>query len=220
MWFGDGVGYARWEHAWLSEGFASYFGPWLHEQAGGLPLRTVMAGARQAWLRAGAARRRPILWQDYPFPDDLFMSSAPNTYQKGAWVLHMLRDEVGDEAFFGGISAWYREHRGRPVLTDTLRAALEKSADRELGWFFAQWLERPNCPLLKATKTGTGVRIEQVQEEEPFTFPLTLAWKDAERRPQRARLRVSERRVEVPIAAGWTELTLDPDVVLLFEQRR
>lgn len=219
MWFGDAVGYARWEHAWLSEGFASYFGPWLHEQSGGLPLKSVMSGARQAWLRAGRARLRPVVWTEYPFPDDLFMSSASNTYQKGSWVLHMLRDEVGDEAFFGGIAAWYQAHRGQPTVSDTLRAAMEKAAGRDLGWFFSQWLERPNCPALKWTRTETGVRIEQVQQAEPFRFPLTVAWKDADRQPQRVRVQVSERSVDVPLPAGASDVTLDPDVVLLFEAR-
>lgn len=220
MWFGDGVGYARWEHAWLSEGFASYFGPWLQEQVGGLPLKTAMSGARQAWLRAARARQRPVVWAEYPFPDDLFMSSAPNTYQKGAWVLHMLRDEVGDEAFFGGISAWYQANRGQPVLTDTLRAAVEKSAGRDLGWFFTQWLERPNCPVLTVTNTAAGVTLTQVQDGEPFVFPLTLAWKDAARAPQELRVRMDARTLEVALPTGWTDLVLDPEVKLLFERRK
>lgn len=219
MWFGDGVGYGRWEHAWLSEGFASYFGPWLHEQSGGLPLKSVMSGTRRLWLRSAVARQRPIVWPDYPFPDDLFGSSAPNTYQKGSWVLHMLRDEVGDEDFFGGIAAWYQAQRGQPTESATLRAAMEKAAGRDLGWFFTQWLERPNCPMLKWTRTESGVRIEQVQRDEPFRFPLTVAWKDADRQPQRARVQVSERSVDLQLPPGSTEITLDPDVVLLFELR-
>lgn len=220
MWFGDAVGYATWEHAWLSEGFASYFGPWLHEQSGGLPLKTAMSGARQAWLRSARARQRPVVWKEYPFPDDLFMSSSSNTYQKGSWVLHMLRHEVGDEAFFAGISAWYQEHRGSAVTTDSLRAALEKASGRELGWFFTQWLERPNCPVLKVTPTAEGLTIEQLQSGAPFQFPLTLTWEDAGGADQRQTVRVSAAQTTVFIAAGWKDLALDPDVTLLFEQRK
>jgi aminopeptidase N len=220
MWFGDGVGYAQWEHAWLSEGFASYFGPWLHEQAGGLPLRSAMSGARQAWRRDVRARRRPVIWKEYPFPDDLFMSSSSNTDQKGAWVLHMLRDEVGDAAFFGGIAAWYQTHRGTAVTTDSLRAAMDAAAGRDLGWFFAQWLEQPNCPLLRVTPTANGVTIAQEQPGAPYLFPLTLAWQDDQGQSQRARVRVEGTSTAVEITPGWHDLVLDPDVVLLFDQVR
>lgn len=220
MWFGDAVGYANWEHAWLSEGFASYFGPWLHEQAGGLPLQTEMSGARRAWLRQSTARQRPVVWKEFPYPDDLFQSSAPNTYQKGSWVLHMLRNEVGDAAFFAGIAAYYQAHRGSAVTSDSLRAAMEKAAGRELGWFFTQWLERPNCPVLKVTPAAEGLSIEQVQTGAPFQFPLTLQWQDSSGATQRQTVRCTEAATAVPMPAGWKNLTLDPAVQLLFEQRK
>ncbi|MDA1259170.1 MAG: M1 family aminopeptidase [Planctomycetota bacterium] len=219
MWFGDGVGYASWEHAWISEGFASYFGPWLHAESGGLPLESHLAGARRAWLRGRNARRLPVIWKDYPFPDALFQSNSSNTYQKGSWVLHMLRDEVGDEAFFGGISAWYQEHRGGVTITDTLRAAVEAKAERDLAWFFTQWLELPNCPTLQVEPFDGGVAILQVQAGDPFRFPLELAWKDASGAAQTRRIQVSAARTEVPLDAGWSALELDPRVKLLFEAR-
>jgi aminopeptidase N len=219
MWFGDGVGYASWEHAWISEGFASYFGPWLHADAGGLPLSSHLAGARRAWLRDRRARRLPVIWKEYPFPDALFQTASSNTYQKGSWVLHMLRDEVGDAAFFGGIAEWYRAHLGGVTTTDTLRAAVEAKAGRELGWFFEQWLERPNCPVLQVEPRDGGVAIVQVQEGTPFRFSLDLAWLDAAGAAQTRRIPVAEARTDVDLPAGWTGLTLDPDVKLLFEQR-
>lgn len=220
MWFGDAVGYANWEHAWLSEGFASYFGPWLHEQSGGIPLASAMDGARRAWLRSAEARKRPIVWKDYPFPDDLFMSSSSNTYQKGSWVLHMLRNEVGDAAFFAGIAAYFQANRGSAVTTASLRTAMEKAAGRDLGWFFTQWLDRPNCPILKVTATAEGLSIEQQQSGPPFQFPLTLQWKDADGVAQRQTIRCEAAASQALIPAGWKNLVLDPDVQLLFEQRK
>lgn len=219
MWFGDAVGYASWEHAWLSEGFASYFGPWLHAASGGLPLASHMSGARRAWLRDRNARRLPVIWTAYPFPDALFQVASSNTYQKGSWVLHMLRGEVGDAAFFAGIAAWYQQHRGGVTTTDSLRVAMEAAAKRELGWFFSQWLERPNCPMLKVEPDGAGVAILQVQEGEPFRFRLEIAWKDASGAAQTRRIEVDAARTEVELGEGWSELTLDPNVRLLFEQR-
>lgn len=220
MWFGDGVGYAAWEHAWISEGFASYFGPWLHERSGGLPLATHLAGARRAWLRDARARRRPVVWKEYPFPDALFQTNASNTYQKGSWVLHMLRDEVGDEAFFGGVAAWYRAHAGSVTDSDSLRVAMEEASGRELGWFFAQWLERPNCPVLELETNAEGVSVLQVQEGDPYRFRLGLAWSDAAGARQSTVVTVTETRTEIPLGAGWSTLEIDPDAKLLHELRR
>ena len=220
MWFGDGVGYARWEDAWLSEGFASYFGPWLYQSVGGMPLENVMGLARSRWLRARRARSRPILWSDYRNPLDLFQSSAPNTYQKGAWVLHMLRGEVGDEAFFGGISSWYRAHAGEAVTTASLVEAMEAAAGRDLDWFFRQWLERPDCPHLRVVEEDDAVVLQQVQDGEPFRIPVVLAWTDAEGARHVERVRMDGRALRVPLAPGWSRLVLDPDVQLLFDRVR
>ncbi len=219
MWFGDGVGYARWEHAWISEGFASYFGPWLHAASGGLPLESHLAGARRAWLRDRNARRRPVIWTEYPFPDSLFQTNSSNTYQKGSWILHMLRDEVGDAAFFGGIADWYQAHRGGVTTTDTLRAAVEARAGTDLAWFFTQWLEWPNCPMLQVEELPGGVVILQTQTGEPFRFPLDLAWKDAAGSAQTRRVAIHEARTEIALGEGWSALQLDPQVKLLFEAR-
>jgi len=100
QWFGDAVGYAAWKEVWLSEGFASYFGPWLHASTGGPPLDRSLEGMRRRWLGSREGRTLPVRWGGYDHPDSALNT---NTYPKGAWVLHMLRGEVGDEAFFAGI---------------------------------------------------------------------------------------------------------------------
>jgi aminopeptidase N len=220
MWFGDAVGYASWEDAWLSEGFASYFGPWLHSLDGGGPeLRGAMQNTRHRWLRSNAGRTRPIRWREYNHPNDFFSSSAVNTYSKGALVLHMLRHELGEEAFFAGLKAYFVAHSGQAIRTEQLRDSLEKYSGRELDWFFDQWIDRPDCPHLKFTWMNDKLRIEQTQEGEPFRFRLPLRWVDANGETVNFVASVSDRVTEVPIAQGPIKSpAIDPEVTLLYRR--
>jgi aminopeptidase N len=106
---------------------------------------------------------------------------STNSYQKGGWVLHMLRREVGDEAFWAGIRSYYREHRDDNALTSDLRRAMEASSGESLGWFFDQWVHRPGQPEIRVTwSVGDGttidVTVEQLQEDAPFRFALDVGF--------------------------------------------
>lgn len=70
-------------------------------------------------------------------------------YQKTALVFHMLRQEMGDEAFFNGIRRIIHEGTGTHVEWDDLRQIFSKAGGRDLGWFFQQWIDRPGAPTVK-----------------------------------------------------------------------
>lgn len=220
MWFGDAVGYASWEDAWLSEGFASYFGPWLHGLEGGGPdIRGAMQNTRHRWLRSNAGRTRPIRWREYGNPNDFFSSSAVNTYSKGALVLHMLRHELGNETFFAGLKAYFVAHSGQAIHTEQLCDSLEEFSGRELSWFFDQWIDRADCPHLKFTWMENKLRIEQTQAGAPYRFRLPLRWTDASGATVDFVASVSERVTEVPIANGPVKSpAIDPEVTLLYRR--
>ncbi|MCA8951612.1 MAG: hypothetical protein KDE27_19045 [Planctomycetes bacterium] len=214
MWFGDGVGYAEWREVWLAEGFASYFGPWLHAEVGGPKLAESLAAMRAGWLRSFEGRTKSIRDDRFPHPDAALNS---NTYPKGAWVLHMLRGELGDEAFFAALKAYFTTCRGRSVRTADFVAAVENSCGRELHGFFAQWLDRVGCPELGITTAGGRLVVEQVQPGGPYEFWLRLRLgtdADAERR-----VRVTEARTELPFDGTVDEVELDPAVELLYRPR-
>ncbi|MAG57947.1 MAG: hypothetical protein CMJ83_16810 [Planctomycetes bacterium] len=215
MWFGDGVGYAQWREVWLSEGFASYFGPWLHAQTGGPPLVRKLNQHREAWRRSRDGRVKSIRWGGFAHPDEALNA---NTYPKGAWVLHMLRGELGDEAFFGAIKSYFEKTRGTSVLTSDFVDAIERSSGKELGWFFDQWLDRVGCPQLTVTAGADSIVVEQVQRGEPYRFNLQLAWKDQEGNPHRQRWVIDRKRKELPVPLA-RDLVVDPDVELLYRGR-
>ena len=220
MWFGDAVGYAQWEDAWLSEGFASYFGPWLHEQTGGPALAGHMANARGGWARSRKARETPIRWMNYRKSDDFFSRVSANTYSKGAWVLHMLRQEVGDEHFFAGIKAYYNEFYGQAVDSKALQTAVEKASGIDLDWFFTQWLDRAGAPQLQVRDQDGALVVVQVQDAEPFRFKLCVSWSDSDGLPQEQIFEISERETTLPMGEGTRDWKLDPRTELLFLEAR
>ncbi|MEM7414513.1 MAG: M1 family metallopeptidase [Gemmatimonadota bacterium] len=179
QWFGDAVTEASWHHLWLSEGFASYFGDQFFEVADGVEdFRARMERSRQSIIRS-AASNRPIV---DPAEQDLFALLNTNNYPKGAWVLHMLRGLIGDEAFFVGIRDYYASHLHTAVLTDDFRAAMERASNRSLEWFFRQWIYLPGFPTLEydvayipdppGNDGYTELTIRQVQPAEWPTFRL------------------------------------------------
>lgn len=185
QWFGDAVTEASWHHLWLSEGFATYFGDLFFEAADGPDaFRALMEESRRRVV-GSADSERPVI---DPAERDLFALLNDNNYPKGAWVLHMLRGLLGDDAFFRGIRAYYATHLHSAALTDDLRAAMEEASGRELGWFFTQWLHRPGHPVFEVEERwvpdaqGAGgtaeLVVRQVQKAAwpRFRVPLEVCW--------------------------------------------
>ncbi len=150
QWFGDDVTEARWSDLWLSEGFASYFDPlYYRSRDGDAAFRARMERARQQYITSDVVGY-PVVHDT----TDLYWLLNANNYQKGAWVLHMLRGVVGDSAFFRGVRRYHAEHAHGTAMTGDFRAAMETEAGEDLGWFFRQWLYEPGYPRLDVTWSG------------------------------------------------------------------
>jgi aminopeptidase N len=154
---------------------------------------------------------------------DLFALLNPNNYEKGAWVLHMLRRDVGDEIFFGGVRDYYAAFAGGNAWTADFARVMEEASGRDLGWFFEQWLDRPGHPVLKVTHEAAGpgrarVLVRQAQAGPAFRFPLELelAWEGGSRR-ERIEVREAETVVVFETPAPLRSVTPDPGGWLLHE---
>lgn len=174
QWFGDSVTEVDWSHLWLSEGFATYFGALFFEHVDGpAALRERMASAADAYLASGDSAR-PVVDER----DDLFGLLNRNSYQKGGWVLHMLRRELGDGPFFDGIRAYYERFRDATASSDDLRRVMEEVSGRDLTRFFDQWLHRPGHPVLavdtEATADGLRIGIRQAQGSYAPRFAIPV----------------------------------------------
>ena len=179
QWFGDSVTASTWSDVWLSEGFATYFAGLFIERYEG-------EEAFQKYMKDGATRvfafektsAAPIFDRD---TEELLSLLNPNSYQKGSWVLHMLRTSLGDDAFFRGIRNYYAAHRNATASTEDLRAALEKASGRDLRAFFTRWVYEGGHPKYELSWEWVGQKelrlvLRQVQSGEAFldAVPLTI----------------------------------------------
>lgn len=222
QWFGDAVTPRDWHHLWLSEGFASYLGPMFFELAGEAPrFRDAMERNRRVYM-ASAVVDRPII---DTAAKDLFGLLNENNYPKGAWVLHMLRAEVGDSVLVRGLRTFYATFRDSTVLSSDFAAVMTQAAGRPLEEFFRQWLLQPGYPKVRAAWSYQGERLtlelRQAQPEGWGAFKLRL--------PVRAELANGEvvdfvvrvegaaATIERPLPARPTRLLLDPEATLLME---
>jgi aminopeptidase N len=220
QWWGDSVTPADWDDLWLSEGFATYFHGLFVEGLGGpSALRAHMARAASRVREANA--KKPGAVVDPAVVEPAAKLSA-FTYQKGAWVLHMLRRRLGDEPFFRGLRRYYSRHAGGTATTDDLRYALEATAGQDLLPFFRQWLYRPSLPDLSVGwRWDEGARqvvldVVQLQGGEPYELDLDLAFPVGDTVERRTvTLRRASESVRVGLPAAPSALELDPDGWLL-----
>lgn len=84
-----------------------------------------------------AGHDRSLAFPDWrrPTADDRTL-----VYQKGAYVLHLLREQLGEDAFWAGIRHYTEEHRGGSVTTEDFRRSMEESSSLNLGPFFDTWV--------------------------------------------------------------------------------
>lgn len=223
QWFGNSATAREWPHLWLSEGFATYWAAlWTRHAHGDSTFRASMSGIRDAVLRdTSAVTTRPVI--DTAETELLRLLNA-NSYQKGGFVLHMLREDLGDSAFFRGVRDYYTKHKHATAVTDDLQDALERSAGRDLDIFFDQWLRRPGYPELDilwrtdSTARTLGLTVIQGDRFGPYQFNLRLALADSSGDLRRVEIGVPAQdttRVELPISAPVARIEVDPEVQLL-----
>jgi len=142
QWFGDLVTCRDWGHAWLNEGFATYFEClWREHHLGYDEFLYDVFGLLQSYLGEERERyRRPIVTNTYGDPSDLF---DRHLYEKGGLVLHMLRRGLGEEAWRASLKHYLERHRGGNVTTPDFQRAIEDVTGRNLEGFFQQWVWAP-----------------------------------------------------------------------------
>jgi aminopeptidase N len=221
QWFGNSVTENDWYHIWLSEGFATYMtSVYMEKNYGKERLAQEMKSDREQVIKYYLKSPRPVI--DTTITNLMRLLSA-NSYQKGAWVLHMLRHELGEETFWKGIRLYYERYRNSNALTADFEKVMEEVSTKNLGDFFHQWLYIAGQPDLKITtqptrkKGETEIIIEQKQQAL-FRFPLDLLINSQEGESRR-NLQISDRISKLKIrTAKLNEIIPDPDVNLLFRQ--
>ena len=225
QWFGDAVTPRRWQDLWLSEGFASYFAPlYIQSSRGDSAFRASMSTIRTQILAAPVVAARPVVDSvGAATPNELLNA---NSYQKGAFVLHMLRSDVGDDAFFKGIRDYQAQYRNGTATTANLRVAMEQAAGASLVPFFEQWLHRPGFPelavhwTLNASARTVSFSVTQSARFGMFAVPLVVELVDANGQRERHTLHIQDVATQtftqpLSLMTAPVSVLLDPEVELL-----
>ena len=221
QWFGDAVSEMDWHHIWLSEGFATYLTDLYIEHAHGREAFVAsLEDERGQVLRFAKRRLAPIV--DTTLPVSVRLLST-NSYEKAAWVLHMLRYRLGDKDFQLSLQTFYEQYKFGNVLTDDFLRVVESVSGEDYGDFFRQWFHRAGHPVLSLDWEQKGrtleVTLQQHQEAQAFQFPLEIEISGKKGKSQRQVLQVDKRehRVSFKIPFKAKQISLDPDTWLLYE---
>jgi aminopeptidase N len=178
QWFGDSVTESTWADLWLSEGFATYFaGLFLEKSEGEQVFDSYMKDASEAAFRFEKQSLIPIHDTN---TEKLFDLLNANNYQKGAWVLHMLRRRLGDDVFFRAIRLYYQKHREKTANTEDLREAFEEISGKSLRAFFSRWVYGSGHPDYDINwewlpkQKNVKITLNQIQSTELFSDPVPM----------------------------------------------
>lgn len=220
QWFGDCVTEADWHHVWLSEGFATYLTSMYFESVLGKDkLQKDLASTRTRIIRYVEKNRNPVIDTTITNLMDLL---SVNSYQKGGWILHMLRQEIGDEAFKKGLRLYFQRFKNSNALTSDFENVMEEVSGKKLKQFFYQWLRVGGIPELQISteaggKKGTSLIIVEQKQEYLYKFTLEILVKDSKgERPER--VSVKDRLTKFLIKSDENiTFIADPNVNLLYK---
>ncbi|WP_333821385.1 M1 family metallopeptidase [Ohtaekwangia sp.] len=179
QWFGNSASETDWHHVWLSEGFATYLTHLYIEFMYGRDRMTQDLRADRTKVTEFYKKTKlPVVFSS--LPDDLLQILSANSYEKGSWILHMLRSEIGDEAFWAGLQNYYRLYRNSNATTENFRQVMEDASGKKLDVFFTQWLYRAGHPMLEwswnydAKTQSVNVTVNQAQAGDAFQVSLEI----------------------------------------------
>lgn len=222
QWFGNSATEKSFAHIWLSEGFATYLTHVYIEAKYGIDsLNKRMQKERDEVIEFVNTSKRPVV----DSTTDYMSLLNVNSYQKGGWVLHMLRRQLGDSVFRKAVRKYYETYAGKNADTKDLQKIFETVSGKNLEQFFKQWLYTPANPKLNIKwKYDTKqkkilVTVTQLQSEI-FYFPLEIRLGSKRVvNPQSLKLTVSKRNetFSFPVTDIITAINADPYTSLLAE---
>ena len=223
QWFGDLVTCKDWSHIWLNEGFASYYDALYdgHKNGRDSMLYGLYESAKH--LVSQADQTHAIVRRDFRSPEDQFSSLA---YQKGSWVLHMLRSQLGEDLYRRCIKTYLERHQFDNVTTEDLNGVIEELSGRSFDQFFNQYVYHASQPELAVSYSWdertklAKVNIRQTQKLSSevllFRLPLTVRFKSKTGSADR-QIIVAEKEEDFyfPLPAAPEIVRVDPELTIL-----
>jgi len=180
-----------WDDVWLSEGFATYFTLLFIEHEYGRD--AFLAGLRSSKKRVDDFYlKNPGYSIVHDNLKDMAKVTSSQTYQKGSWVLHMLRGVVGTENFWNGIRSYYSQYQDSNATTGDFRREMEEASGMDLSVFFEQWLYKGGTLKYVGNwqysqqESQVRITLNQVQTDGSlFEMPIEIAiYYQGQDRPQ------------------------------------
>ena len=181
QWFGNCVTEFDWDDVWLSEGFATYFTLMFREHAYGRDdfVNGLNDAKNLVYNHYKTDKESSIVHDNLKDMKDVLTYSIQ--YQKGAWVLHMLRNYIGEDDFREGIRKYYKRYYNSNTTTEEFKKEMEVVSGVDLDLFFDQWLYNGGNIILDGgwsydkKKKRVEVTLDQVQDDGYiFKMPLEL----------------------------------------------
>lgn len=226
QWFGNSASEIDWAHLWLSEGFATYLTDLYVEHSQGQDaMRKRLKEEREKVINFAQRQLKPVI--DSSVTDYMQLLNA-NSYQKGAWVLHMLRNKVGNETFWEIIRTYYHQYKFSNASSKDFEAVAERVSGENLTSFFNQWLRGKGHPKIEVEWGLDGMNqdwslsISQAPNAV-FSFPLEIevTYDDGSKRIYEVKANEDHQTIAYsstdPPGLTPVDVRLDPNVKLLFE---
>lgn len=220
QWFGNCVSELDWEHIWLSEGFATYLTDlYILEHEGEEAFVKQMEVEKNRVTQFYKRYKAPVV--DTLVPNINMLLNA-NSYQKGAWVLHMLRQKVGDDNFWKGLRLYYQRFQYGNAQTTDFRKVMEEVSGQDLKAFFKQWLYTQGHPQLEVSWKNLDngkleIHIQQMQEGL-FEIEVPLHYSDGTKEgKEMLELKTREASFVVETMMEGVEISINPEMNVLLE---
>jgi len=220
QWFGNSASEKDWSHLWLSEGFATYLtNIYIQKTKGEKLFQSQMEKDRSKVIAFSKRYNHSVVDTNYTDVMDLLNA---NSYQKGSWVLHMLRNEIGDSLFQLSIQTYYKKFRLSNADTKDFQQVVESISKLDLDWFFKQWLYQAEIPTLKFSDeiAGKTIKLKINQKGYVFRFHLIVEIKLQNGETILEKIQITEKETLFikEYASEIRSFRIDPTVDLLFQQ--
>lgn len=223
QWFGDLVTCESWGNLALNESFANYSEYLWYEYKFGKDYADAHRQSEvEDYLNESEKKQVPIIRSNYAHRMDMFDS---HSYAKGGVVLHMLRNQLGDEAFFASLKHYLHKNEYTDVEIHELRLAFEEVTGLDLNQFFNQWFLNPGHPQLLVEQEYVDgelkVKITQQQDSlytQYFTIPTFIeVFSGDEKQSYPVTIRGKETVFNLKLDKAPLYVLLDPEQVILAE---
>jgi aminopeptidase N len=180
QWYGNLLTTRNWANIWLNEGITSFMEHIWAEHKYGFSEKEYYRYQEVRGVKYADVDKKPMVFFHYEDSNDLFDS---NVYAKGAVVMNMLRNILGEKPFQKSLQYYTRENAYKNVESHDLKKAFEEITGKNLFWFFDQWMYAPGLPELTINhrydkaKAGTVISVEQTQDttvSSTFQLPFIV----------------------------------------------